>query len=613
MSWLQTLSQSYDNYSACIGKEEKVPLVPIFHTTQNADIEIIITIQGEILKSRLVADEKVTIIPCTEESSSRTNGKSPHPLCDKLEYVAGDYKKYFKIDTNNAHKLYLKLLAQWCSSPFSHPKVQAVYTYVSKGTVLEDLCNDKTIFLNNITETSLKNKDFPPKAFVRWLVRREDDPEDALWNDKTVIDSWIQFYDSLQEKKGLCYVSGKIENLAKLHPKKILHSGDRTKLISSNDKSNFTYKGRFTTSEQAYGVSYQTSHKAHSILRWLIAKQGYRDGTLGIVAWHIECKKIINPVKNSKEIYGAIEVEESDVDTGEYCAKELKRKLKGYYTKLSLEKLSQAPNMVVLALDSASTGRASLILYRRLSECKYISRLEKWHTNCCWLQKYGKNDSFEGAPSPIEIAKTAYGKDINSELRKKIIKEILMCIIEGMPIPTYLLRACFNRAIQRHSLEKQEWNKLVGITCALFRKYHYDKKNQRNYEMTLELDRLSRDYLYGRLLALAEHIEYSAQSNEEKDKKMTNAERLMQRFANYPSETWRTIKLSLTPYIARLKSKKWWLCKKLEKEINSITSSFNHEDLISSEKLSVEFLLGYSCQKEHNFTFKKAESSTETN
>lgn len=619
MTWLQALSESYDNYSIHIGKEEKVPLVPIFHTTQNADIEIILNTEGEIQKSRLIEDNKVTVIPCTEESSSRTSGKTPHPLCDRLEYVAGDYEKFFNLETNSFYQAYLKLLGQWCSSPFSHPKVQAVYKYVSKGTLVTDLCNNKTLSLPDNIEVLVKNKDFPTKAFVRWLVRVEDDPEDALWNDKLVIESWIKFYDSLQQKKGLCYVSGKIENLAKLHPKKILHSADGAKLISSNDERNFTYRGRFSTSEQVYGVSYQTSHKAHSALRWLIAKQGYRDGSLAIVAWHMKCKKIFNPLENSKELCESTQScnDEGNDDfetkghTGEHCSKELRKRISGYTTKLSLTELTKNPNMVIIALDSASPGRASLLCYRRLSEKDYLLRLEKWHTHCCWMQRY-EYYSFEGAPSPIDIAKTAYGKEVNQELRKKIVREILMCIIDGMPIPIYLLQACFNRTIQRHGLDQNEWKKLLGITCALFRKYYFDK-NQRNYQMTLELELLSRDYLYGRLLAIAEHIEYTALPDEEKSRRMTNAARLMYRFANYPFETWRTIELSLIPYRERLISKKPGIFIKLEKEMDSIMSAFKREEFISSEKLTAEFLLGYHCQKEANFKSKEIVTTTETN
>ena len=51
--------------------------------------------------------------------------------------------------------------------------------------------------------------------------------------------------------------------------------------------------------------------------------------------------------------------------------------------------------------------------------------------------------------------------------------------------------------------------------------------------MSLETDNTSRDYLYGRLLAIAEHIEARALflADERRD---TNAARQMQRFADFP-------------------------------------------------------------------------------
>jgi len=44
-------------------------------------------------------------------------------------------------------------------------------------------------------------------------------------------------------------------------------------------------------------------------------------------------------------------------------------------------------------------------------------------------------------------------------------------------------------------MEKMEWEKALTIACALYRKYNQKEK----YDMTLELDRKTRDYLYGRL------------------------------------------------------------------------------------------------------------------
>ena len=71
---------------------------------------------------------------------------------------------------------------------------------------------------------------------------------------------------------------------AEILPDKIRHSGDDAKLISSNDKSGFTYRGRFIDAEQTFSVSFEASQKAHNALRWLIGKQGFRNGDQVFVA-----------------------------------------------------------------------------------------------------------------------------------------------------------------------------------------------------------------------------------------------------------------------------------------------------------------------------------------
>ena len=62
--------------------------------------------------------------------------------------------------------------------------------------------------------------------------------------------------------------------------------------------------------------------------------------------------------------------------------------------------------------------------------------------------------------------------------------------------------------------------------------------------MSLEREYNSRDYLYGRLLAMAEQIEKRSLKNTGKDRP-TNAERLMQRFSTRPFSTWKNIDESL--------------------------------------------------------------------
>ena len=111
--------------------------------------------------------------------------------------------------------------------------------------------------------------------------------------------------------------------------------------------------------------------------------------------------------------------------------------------------------------------------------------------------------------------------------------------------------------------------------------------------MVLEIERETRDYLYGRLLALADGLEQWAlkEAGENRD---TNAARMMQRFSEHPSSTWRTIELALAPYKARLGRK----AAKYLKLMDEVMAAFDYDDFVSDKRLSGEFLLGYHCQRE---------------
>ena len=115
--------------------------------------------------------------------------------------------------------------------------------------------------------------------------------------------------------------------------------------------------------------------------------------------------------------------------------------------------------------------------------------------------------------------------------------------------------------------------------------------------MALESDRTTRDYLYGRLLAIAEHIEGRALyvAGEKRD---TTAARLMQRFADRPYSTWKTIELSLTPYKTRLRTQRAGFLYQMEKLLDEVMISFSREDFAQDAALSGEFLLGYHCQRQ---------------
>jgi CRISPR-associated protein Csd1 len=69
----------------------------------------------------------------------------------------------------------------------------------------------------------------------------------------------------------------------------------------------------------------------------------------------------------------------------------------------------------------------------------------------------------------------------------------------------------------------------------------------------------------------------------------------MQRFAERPYSTWRTIELGLRPYIARLGGRRAHL---YERQLDDVLSSFDPDDFKRDTPLGGEFLLGFHSQRE---------------
>jgi len=622
MSWIHKLHETYENCQSMIGKigdEKEVPLLPICHTTQKAHVEIVIDQDGNFKRARVVAKENArTIIPCTESSGGRTSGEASHPLCDKLQYVAKDYTEYGG-ERNLYFAAYQTGLESWCKSEYNHPKVQAVFEYIQKGRVMEDLIAHKILIAGDdgklSTKPEKKNKDTPDifkilnnqsEAFIRWEVEIPDDLCSKVWEDKTLWASWTNYYSHTKQDKALCYVTGEELLSADQHPAKLRNDGDKAKLISSNDTSGFTFRGRLTDADQACGVGFEVTQKAHSALRWLISRQGYRSGDQAIVAWATSGKQIPDPLADPLSILGEEELASDDSDvvpTAQNIALKFNNKIAGYKADLG-----DTSGVVVMGLDSATPGRMAITFYRELTGSEFLERLEKWHDTCAWVHDYRFIETkdnkktkrnylrFAGAPAPRDIAEAAYGSKVDDKLKKATVERLLPCIVDGQKIPRDIVDSAVRRACNRVGMrdpkdkKEREWNKTLSIACSLFRKLN----EKEGYSMALDETRKTRDYLYGRLLALADSLEQWALSKAGEDRQ-TNAARLMQRFADHPYSTWRTIELSLAPYKARLGGQS----QKRQALIDKVHDMFDPpEDYTSDKKLSGEFLLGYHCQRE---------------
>jgi CRISPR-associated protein Csd1 len=632
MSWIHRL---YETYEQCASNwdflNDKVPLLPISHVAQQAHVEIVIDSLGNFLRASSVSKE-LTILPATEKSmTGRTSGVAPYPLCEKVQYCAGDYSLYGGLKKSH-FPAYSELLESWCISKFSHPKAKAVFAYISKRAVVADLIGEHVLHLDNeghlLTEWTAGT--FPPDIFkhltpkeglrdqgdalVRWRVETPGDAFPGTWQDPTLMDAWIKFETSKEGANGLCMVTGEEITLARLHPGKLRHSGDGAKLISSNDTTGFTYLGRFTdtkadNAKQACTVGAEVSQKAHNALRWLIGRQAYRNGGQAVLAWAVSGKRIPDPLANSFDLFmtEAAELELGprliyEGDTGQALGQRLVKMLRGYQAKLG-----SSNEIVVMGLDSATDGRIAITFYRELTGSEFLERLLVWHEDHAWHQNYSKDITFIGAPAPKDIAEAAFGRRLDEKLRKATVERLLPCIMDGRKIPRDLVESTVRRASNRSGLKYWEWEKYLGIACALFRGYH----RERGYQMALELNRTSRDYLYGRLLAIAENIEGRA-LNISGENRETSAGKLLQRFADHPFSTWKIIELSLTPYKTRLRGKRPAFLAAMETQLDNIVNLFQADEFMQDRRLSGEFLLGYHCQRQVLRTKPKTDQDENT-
>lgn len=663
MSWMQKLQETYD---CCAGQPQfdNAPLMPIDHAEQQVHIQITLSGSGGFRDAVVIAKE-TTFIPATEESAGRTSAPVPHGLADKLEYIAPSaegltlqnseedseedlstsvgLRPKTKKEKDPPHTLYLNQLRRWVASE-PDPHVKAVLQYVERGTILKDLLeqqvlhadaeghlltqwtgigNPLPIFKVLTATAGLRNQ---LAAVVRWCVELRDPQGDSrLWLNPDVQQSWQRFVAKQAKKVSFCMVTGEQLPLAFNHPKRIRYGADGAKLISTNDKTgfNFRYRGRFLIPEHAYGIGSSTTQKVHNALRWLLARQGYSNGDQAIVAWAVSGKPIPKVIADSHEIEEDARVEalpesaddpQSRVaperykgDAGQLFAMQLNNMIRGYRAKLT-----DREDIVVMALDSATTGRMAITYYRELQASEFLERIKSWHEHTAWQQNMGKGREFAGAPSPKDIAEAAYGRcamyekgTTPSKLLKATVQRLLPCIIDSRTIPLDLVQSCVRRAASRVGLARtkggieREFEFCLGIACSLLKQ----SRPEEQYDMALDEERKTRSYLYGRLLAVAENIERFAldAAGETRD---TSAGRYMQRFADHPFDTWLLIAKNLKPYEIRLRSKPATVgfLESRQRQLAEIGNLFDTNDFIKQGRLDGEFLLGYYCQRQHLHT-----------
>ncbi|MCD4743664.1 MAG: type I-C CRISPR-associated protein Cas8c/Csd1, partial [Desulfobacteraceae bacterium] len=311
MSWMAKLYETYDLVVDHNDQEDNF-MWPVSHFVKNAHIEVVIDLNGNFLKGRskiVHGTDSPTLIPASESSAGRSGAKiAPHPLCDEIGYCASDYPEA----KSEKVKAYMNQLEDWTNTNSPHPKLKAIYSYLSKGILWDDLSKEFEFPLKVKKKDGKNQKIATEKTFIRWSVEELGNPVQGTWQDEELIKSWIAYDRVNNSKEGFCYILGGKERVASNHSRFIRWPGDGAKLVSSNDSSGFTFRGRFTDTQtsmkkygtQAVGISFDVTQKAHNALRWLISHQGYRNGDQVYITWAVSGKDIPEPLSDSWAMLG---------------------------------------------------------------------------------------------------------------------------------------------------------------------------------------------------------------------------------------------------------------------------------------------------------------------
>lgn len=625
MGLWQNLVAGYDENREQLSNVAHGGLYPLSSTTisNNKTAEysflVIVTLdkQGRFIRAEKVesSNPKRNIplryfpIPVTQESLSRTSGIAPHPLFDQRAYVFPSLNGGKQNDKNAEYK---KLLCEFAESSFAPQSVKAVWNYVS---------DNRRNFDNDLPDN------VKPKTPILFRVEIPGRANSDLWTDPELFSGWHAFYSQKIARDSLDaidFITGNKEAVAQAHPPKIFLSAGKAKLVSANDQKNFTFRGIYRHPENvakneraqfrsmfglsdAVTIGYESSQKAHQYLRYLIASQGISCGDQVIVPFSIGTTGKRLPslqVQNADDGWDEDETETAAdmvlmlgarTGKGGYAAS-IRRALQGY--ELDRQWKAHARSAIVI-LEAATTGRLSITFYREFGSAEYMERIAQWHEDCKWplWRKTGDRPVlYFGAPSIDKIIQAAFGwpkpgqDKAYEKIRMRARQNLIRTILDNVPIPrdyleNAILRVSNPLAItdSNGKFDRNRFNSALATTCAILKHNH----TKDSFDMSIDLKRTDRDYLYGRLLGAADKLEQYALRKKDNDRLVTAAIRHMQTFSQRPFSAWQIIHNSLLPYIQQVRGSF------ADRELQAIHDRFNTEAFENDLPLSGLYLVGY--------------------
>ncbi|MDO4595014.1 MAG: type I-C CRISPR-associated protein Cas8c/Csd1 [Tissierellia bacterium] len=637
---------------------DKPTLLPIYHSNKRStgkDIyEILLNNKGEIVGLDLLEENKYIIFPTTIDSIARSGKDAKSmPLCDALSYIYPMKSNEKKIET------YQKELNEWINFE-NNPKIKEflniILDTIKSKKYIDWICEDQTgskdytldddlnLFYKEVSNKGVKDKKTNiKKVWITFKIYDFDNGKDCSVNNyKALHESFINFQNYLNSKQEqkYCNLTGKKSYCITKHRGIV----GNAKLISVS--YNEIFKGRFDDGEQIVSISYEASSKIHNMIKYLMENKttarslSFQKGKAATPAKL--CVWFSDDIENEAgiditDVSSTIDKKEFNAFDDDIWENENSYEIGGEVTEKIVKAIKghgkvfmPTEYVYLLMVDKVNDGRVAIKYFKELPQDIFFKNIIKWYDQMSWYFYNDKEKIFERtSPNISAIVDRLYGveqgekhyikiADSKNKYKEKMMSDLIPSIIEGKKIPQGLAKQAFYDVKNRQRYSLNAWRSLMNTALAVLNKYKQENKNERMDRNLKPKEEQSRSYLYGRILAVLENLENYAMRDVYKitnsNPRITNAEKLWNRYTKAPASTLNLIKNKIMPYQERLiKSGKVGTKIKYEKIIeeciNQISDIESLNNINKNKSLDEDFIFGYYAQKQD--LYKKNEKLKE--
>lgn len=326
------------------------------------------------------------------------------------------------------------------------------------------------------------------------LVCENDDVRSYITENEGV-DEESDETETLEEREGICLVTGERETIARLNPRTpILGTKSNAKIVAFQKNMGFDSYGK----EQSYNapVSKTATFAYSTALNFLLAKESKQKLLIGdatAVFWAEKKHKL-------EDVFADI--------FGEPAKDDQTQDIKSLIAALRAPQIGAIPELdpetkfYVLGL-APNAARIAIRFWYEDTVQQVLDHIEKHFEDCAIV--HGPNQPDTISLFRLLVSTAVLGKSEN--IQPNVAGDMMRSILSGTPYPKSLLSSAIRRIRAEHEIT---YPRVALVKAVLVRENRYYHSDQKEVGMSLDITNSNTGYRLGRLFAVLEKAQEEA-------------------------------------------------------------------------------------------------------